>query len=93
VHAFVDSITETSKLHAAKHPEFDELLATFFERSKAIRAGGGIGIAFVMVYVQDSDSSIMQISPFGLPELLDSLPYDREWLISLKKIVAMGKVI
>ena len=86
VDAFVDIITESTKF-----PEFNETLATFSERSKVIRANGGIGVTFVAVRI--AESGVMQITPFGLPELLDDLPYDREWLASLKQIVAMGRVI
>jgi len=91
VDAFVHSIAEASQAQSLKHPELDEMLAMFLERSKAIRANGGTGVAFVMVCVPNF--SLMQVSPFGLPDLLSGLPHNREWLDILKKIVAMGKVI
>jgi len=74
-------------------PEWGPGFASLVERSKALRAKGGLGYALSIILVKGSPLGHM--TPFGIEEMLDAdkLPWNYQWEETLKDLVAQGKVI
>jgi hypothetical protein len=81
--------SEVLTLRSLDEPEFPKFVASFVERSKDMHTNGGVG--FALVVIQEQSIQLKHVIPFGLPELLDGLLYDGDWLDTLKVLTAKGK--
>lgn len=72
-------------------PGQDELLAVLLDRSRKIRANGGIGVAVAMLYIKEA--GILHLNPTVVQDLVPGAPRDSQWSASLKRIVAAGKIV
>jgi len=81
-----------AKLQYVKYfgPGQDELLAVMLDRSHKIRAGGGIGVAVAMLYIQET--GIIHLNPTVVHHLVPGAPRDSQWSSTLKRKVAAGQV-
>ncbi|EDR03656.1 uncharacterized protein LACBIDRAFT_295208 [Laccaria bicolor S238N-H82] len=74
-------------------PEWGPGFTSLVERSKALRAKGGLGYALSLILVKGSP--LAHMTPFGIDEMFDAgeLPWNYRWEETLKDLVAQGKVV
>lgn len=88
--AYICSINAVHQHYVQKHPQISNVIACCFKQSEELREKGGIGHAFVVISVEIL--SLMQFTPLVFPQRLDTLPYDGDWLETLKAVVTEGDV-
>lgn len=72
---------------AEPDPGIDALL----EKSRQIRAEGGIGLAIAMIYV--AEFRLLHLTPTVVRVSLEDCPIDNRWATNFTEAVAAGKVL